>query len=205
MTASIEMEPVVTAEEQDRLRAGVWNLLGTMLAAAPSRELLDMLSRIEDPADGVKDAIGEAWLTLRMAAQRAQPEALAAEYQDVFIGLGGGEVTPYASWYLTGSLMERPLVELRQELKQLGVEREEGVSEPEDHAGMVCQIMALVLADPEYDFPRQQEFFQRHIEPWLGRLFKDLQEAPSASFYRAVGVLGEEFLRLEQHYYSMLG
>ncbi len=85
------------------------------------------------------------------------------------------------------------------------VEREEGVSEPEDHAGMVCQIMALVLADPEYDFPRQQEFFQRHIEPWLGRLFKDLQEAPSASFYRAVGVLGEEFLRLEQHYYSMLG
>lgn len=205
MTVQTEVEHTAVAAEQDQLRAGTWNLLGALLSDAPSQELLEALSQIEDPEDGVRDAMGEAWLTLRMAAQRAQVEALAAEYQDVFIGVGGGEVTAYASWYLTGSLMERPLIELRQELQQLGVEREEGVSEPEDHAGMVCQIMALVLTDSDYDFQRQKEFFQRHIEPWLGRLFKDLQEAASAKFYRAVGALGEEFLQLEQRYYSMLG
>lgn len=205
MTAQTDMERGATATEQDQLRAGVWNLLGNLLVQAPGQELLDVLSQIEDPEGGVRDAIGEAWLTLRMAAQRARPAAVEMEYQDVFIGVGGGEVTAYASWYLTGSLMERPLIELRQELQLLGVEREEGVSEPEDHAGVICQIMALVLTDPDCDFQRQKEIFQRHIEPWLGRLFEDLQKASSANFYRAVGALGEEFLQLEQSYYSMLG
>lgn len=204
MTAQIDMEHSV-AQEQDQLRAGIWNLLGNLLLDAPGQELLEALCEIEDPEDGVRDAMGEAWLTLRMAAQQAQPQPLALEYQDVFIGVGGGEVTAYASWYLTGSLMERPLIELRQELHKLGVEREERMSEPEDHAGVICQIMALVLTDLECNFQQQREFFQRHIEPWLGRLFMDLQEASSASFYRAVGALGEEFLQLEERYYAMLG
>jgi TorA maturation chaperone TorD len=205
MNAQIATEQVAAAAEQDQLRAGTWNLLGNLLAAPPGQELLEALCQIDEPEGSDRDAMAQAWLTLRLAAERAALPALEAEYQDVFIGVGGGEVTPYASWYLTGSLMERPLVLLRQELEELGFEREEGVSDPEDHAGAICQIMGLLISDPEFDFERQRSFFQRHVEPWLGRLLQDVQQAPSAVFYRAVGGLGEEFLQLEQRFFSMLG
>lgn len=188
--------------QQDQLRAGTWSLLGNLLAAAPAPDVLALLKRVED--GGGSSGIVNAWATLRLAAERAQPRALAEEYQDVFIGVGGGEITPYASWYMTGSLLERPLILLRQDQEALGVERQEGVSEPEDHAAAVCEVMALVISDPDVSFEWQKNFFQRHIAQWMGRFFKELQEAPSASFYRAVGGLGEEFVRLEQRYFSML-
>lgn len=189
--------------QQDQLRAGTWGLLGKLLSAAPTPDVLDLLTQVEATDEDV-DGIAGAWAMLRLAAGRAQPQPLAQEFQDVFIGVGGGEIIPYASWYMAGALMERPLVVLRQDLQALGVERQQGVSEPEDHAAAVCEVMALVATDQELTSDWQQVFFQRHIDPWMGRFFKELQEAPSASFYKAVGCLGEEFVRLEQRYYSML-
>ncbi|MEX0730840.1 MAG: molecular chaperone TorD family protein [Aquisalimonadaceae bacterium] len=188
---------------QDQLRAGTWSLLGNLLAAVPTADVLALLRQVED-AGHATDGVGGAWATLRLAAERARPERLAEEYQDVFIGVGGGEITPYASWYMTGSLLERPLILLRQDMEALGMERQQGVTEPEDHAAAICEAMALVISDPDVSFAWQREFFQRHIDPWMGRFFKELQEAPSASFYGAVGCLGEEFVRLEQRYFSML-
>jgi TorA maturation chaperone TorD len=55
----------------------------------------------------------------------------------------------------------------------------------------------LITADPPVSIERQQQFFTRHIEPWMSRFFGDLQQAPSARFYRAVGILGERFLAIE--------
>jgi TorA maturation chaperone TorD len=187
------------------MRAAAWSLLGNLLAAPPGEDLLALLRTIDITETAGKDAMANAWLALRLAAERVLSQELEEEYQDLFIGVGGGELTPYASWYLAGSLLERPLVELRQELEALGVERQEGVSEPEDHAGAVCQVMALVISDPEIDFDGQKLFFDRHVGPWMGRLFADLEQAESAAFYRAVGCVGSAFFELEQKYFSMLG
>lgn len=205
MSAQAEKPQTAMQIAQDQLRAGVWNLLGNLLAMPPTAETLDLLRQIDEQKEGTTDPIAQAWSTLRLAAESAEEAMVQEEFQDVFIGVGGGEVTPYASWYLTGSLFEQPLIALRQDLDALGLEREAGVSEPEDHAGAVCEMMALVIVDPDVDFQWQREFFQRHVEQWLGRLFADLQQAPSAAFYRAVGGVGEEFCKLEQHYFSVLG
>ena len=62
-----------------------------------------------------------------------------------FIGLGRGELLPYASYYLTGFLHERPLARLRADLKRLGIEAAPGQSEPEDHAAILCEIMAALV------------------------------------------------------------
>ena len=197
------MQKAAVARE-DEFRAGTWQLLGNLLAAPPSEDVLALLKGIAEPgSERPRDAIADAWATLRIAAERAQPLALEQEYQDVFIGVGGGEITPYASWYLTGSLLERPLIELRQDLDSLGIERQQGVSEPEDHAAAVCEVMAVVINAPDVDFDWQQQFFERHIHPWMASLFRELQEAPSAGFYKAVGCLGEAFVELEQRYFSM--
>lgn len=206
MSARVEQHQSAMHVAQDQLRAGVWGLLGNLLATAPTQETIALLRQIDGQKEGAADdAMAQAWSTLRLAAESAVEAVVAQEYQDVFIGVGGGEITPYASWYLTGSLFEQPLIALRQELESLGIEREEGVSEPEDHAAAICEMMALVIVDPEVDFKWQREFFQRHVEQWLGRMFVELQKAPSAVFYRAVGGVGEEFYKLEQHYFSVLG
>ncbi len=190
-------------DEQDRLRAGTWSLLGNLLAAPPDADLLQRLGDIDDRGIDDGDAMARAWSMLRLAAEQATTSEIAREYQAVFIGVGGGEIIPYASYYLTGSLLERPLILLRQDLQALGVERREQVSEPEDHAGAICEIMALVISDAEVSFEWQHAFFQRHLGGWMDRFFEEVQQAPSAGFYKAVGRLGEELVRLEQRYFSM--
>ncbi len=195
--------PAANVHADDMLRAGTWTMLGRLLAAAPDADLLQRLRAVDAENVEPQDALALAWSKLREAADRSQREALDMEYQDVFIGVGSGEVTPYASWYLTGSLMDRPLVELRKDLRALGVERQAGVSDPEDHAAAVCDVMALAITDEDVDFDWQRELFLRHVDQWMGRFFADLRAAPSADFYKTVGLFGEEFVRLEQRYFAM--
>lgn len=188
--------------DDEALRAGVWRLLATLLAAAPDEQRLDLLRGLELPVDesGNDDSMGSAWMTLRDAAKIAEPEALRREYQDLFIGVGGGEITPYASYYGSGQLMDRALVDLRRDLAMLGISRQDGTSEPEDHAAAVCEAMALAIEDADVDMAWQREFFERHIASWMGDLMQDLEAAAAARFYRAVAVFGQAFIALEHRY-----
>ena len=185
----------------EKLRANTWALLAHLLATPPDAQLLGRLARIEDEHGEPEDLLGAAWLMLGAAAGRASPAALDNEYHALFIGVGHGELLPYASWYLTGFLMEKPLAMLRADLARLGFERQDSVSEPEDHAAAVCDVMAMLAGDDEpAEVAEQAAFFGRHVAPWLGRFFRQLQEARSADFYRAVGQLGEQFLEVESKY-----
>lgn len=191
----------VAAEEQ--LRANTWSLLAQLLGAAPDERLLSVLAEIDPSEHDGDDLIAAAWRMLASAAGRNSPAELADEYQDLFIGVGRGELVPYGSWYLTGFLMEQPLARLREELRFLGFERQEGVKEPEDHAAALCDVMAMINGgDEPASLEAQAGFFDRHISPWMGRFFRDMQQAPSARFYRAVGQLGEQFIEVEKRYLS---
>ena len=142
---------------------------------------------------------------LAMSAGRATPEDVADEYQTLFIGLGRGELVPFGSWYLTGFLMEQPLARLRADMRKLGFEREEGVSEPEDHAAALCEMMALLAEEGgPGSLEAQAAFFETHIGTWMTRFFRDMQQASSARFYRAVGQLGEQFINTDQRYLDMV-
>jgi TorA maturation chaperone TorD len=197
------VEPAGPGDE-DLLRAAAYRLLGRLLAAPPDGGLLGRLQAIEVPAEAGQ-GLAVAWRSLGLAAERASVEAVADEFQDLFIGLGRGELVPYGSWYLTGFLMERPLALLRRELAALGFERQPGVCEPEDHAGALCEVMAMLIGGAERaPHAQQQRFFEQHLGSWLGRFFADLRGARSGRFYRAVGQLGEQFIGVEQQYYAML-
>ena len=183
--------------DEDRARGQVYALLGHLLAGPPDAELLESL-RGSAPEPGDRSLLAASWEMLAVAAARADLKELQSEYEALFIGLGRGEVVPYGSWYLTGFLMEQPLAQLRGDLRALGIERQPGVHEPEDHAAALCDTMTLlILGDEPASLERQHEFFARHLEPWLGRFFRDLQKAESARFYRAVGQLGEQFIGVE--------
>ncbi|MCK5396298.1 MAG: molecular chaperone TorD family protein, partial [Gammaproteobacteria bacterium] len=119
-------------DESQQIRASSYALLAALLANPPGDELLAQLQSIEAEKDDPKDIVN-AWSMLGLAAQRNHAKSVADEYHALFIGIGRGELVPFASWYLTGFLMEKPLAHLRQRLAELGYERQEYVNEPEDH------------------------------------------------------------------------
>lgn len=199
-TASTESTVDRDQGPEAALRAGTYALLARLLNAPPDRELLARLERLQESGSEA-GPMASAWGGLKLAAGRATPESASDEFQALFIGLGRGELVPYASWYLTGFLMEKPLAALRLDLQRLGFERQSGVAEPEDHAAALCDVMAMLTVDPAQDLQRQ--FFQQHLGSWMHRFFNDLARANSGRFYRAVGCLGEEFIQMEQRYLSM--
>jgi len=204
MTTEQATPPVAEAlTEEDEARARVYSLVAALLIRPPSAELLEALRGIEAD-DGQPGPMRAAWAMLKQAAAQAHSADVEGEYQELFIGVGRGELLPYGSWYMTGFLMEKPLAELRADLKRLGFERQEAAHEPEDHAAALCEIMSLIIASgAEISFEHQREFFGKHMGPWMGRFFTDLSKANSAKFYRAVGLLGEQFLDVERTYLSM--
>jgi len=194
---------VVTIEPENKLRADTYRLLGRLLGTPPDDATLALLATA--PTSEEDNLLAVAWRLLATSAGRAVANQVASEYEALFIGLGRGELMPYASWYLTGYLMEQPLAQLRSDMRELGFERRDNVSEPEDHAAALCEIMAfLATEDHACGLAQQAKFFHTHVEPWLARFFRDMQQARSACFYRAVGQLGEQFIDTDQRYLEMV-
>lgn len=195
---------VVTIEPENKLRADTYRLLGRLLGTPPDDATLALLATA--PTSEEDNLLAVAWRLLATSAGRAVANQVTSEYEALFIGLGRGELVPYASWYLTGFLMEQPLAQLRSDMRELGFERRDNVSEPEDHAAALCEIMALLAGDDESgSLETQAQFFENHVGPWIARFFRDMQQAPSAHFYRAVGQLGEQFIETDQRYLEMVG
>jgi TorA maturation chaperone TorD/DNA-binding transcriptional regulator YdaS (Cro superfamily) len=183
----------------DAARAQEYALLATLLASAPSAALLEQIAQLK--GDGT--ALGQAHAALADAASMAAPAEMEREYFDLFVGLGRGELLPYASYYLTGFLNERPLSRLRDDLAALGIERVQDSFEPEDHAATLCEIMAgLAAARFRVSPETQRDFFEKHMCRWMGHLFADIEKAESAKFYRSVGTLGRVFLEIESEAFT---
>jgi TorA maturation chaperone TorD len=196
-------EPAMPLDEEDEARARVWALLGRLLLAPPDADALAQLGALgadpETPAGRALDA-------LAVAARRAEPARVKDEYDTLFIGLVRGELIPFASYYLTGFLHEKPLAKLRGAMAELGIAVREGVAEPEDHIGALAEMMAGLIGGAfgaPADLATQQRFFEDHIAGWAGRFFDDLQNAAAADFYKPVGALGRALLGLEAEAFAM--
>jgi TorA maturation chaperone TorD len=189
-----------TIDEIDLARAQEYALLSVLLAQAPDATLLARLAQLRGDAS----PLGLAHAALAEAASRASVERLEREYFDLFIGLGRGELLPYGSYYLSGFLHERPLARLRAYLSELRIERAASEHEPEDHAAILCEIMAGVVGG-RLSAPAgaDRELFEHHLAPWLGRFFADLERAEAADFYRRVGTLGRVFMEIETQAFAL--
>jgi len=187
-------------DEIDHARAREYSLLAALLSRSPDARMIEHLVGLSGDAT----PLGAAHAALSAAAASINPERIDREYFELFVGLGRGELFPYASYYLTGYLYGRPLARVRETLKQLGLERTEGQSEPEDHAAVLLEVMAG-LASGQIVAPGETErdIFETHLEPWIGRFFSDLEHAQSAKFYACVGTLGRIFTEVEAEAFSL--
>jgi len=188
-------------DEVETARAHEYALLAALLTRAPDDELLARIARL----GGNETPLGSAHAALARAAA-ADPDTVEREFFELFIGVGRGELLPYASFYLTGFLHERPLARLRADLAALGIERAPDQSEPEDHAAVLCEVMAGLIGGAFVaTAAEQQRFFDQHLSPWLGRFFADLAAAESARFYRHVGAIGRLFIGIEAEAFALAG
>jgi TorA maturation chaperone TorD len=185
---------VAVVDEVDLARAQEYSLLSALLVRSPDAPMLGRLARLR----GDTSPLGLAHTALGEAAARTDAASAAREHFSLFVGLGRGELLPYASYYLTGFLHGRPLASLRQALQRIGVERLDEQAEPEDHAPILLEIMAG-LAGGAIPAPAgtDREIFDDHLAPWIARFFSDLEQAASASFYASVGTLGRTFMEIE--------
>lgn len=190
--------------EEDRMRADLYNFLGVILSRPPDEMLLAQTKSLS----GDESELGQAISTLAKVAALSKPRVVVSEFNKLFIGLGRGELLPYASYYLTGFLNEKPLAILRQDMAANGIARAENVFEPEDNIASLMEMMGALIVG-RFGSPagltRQKTFFNKHIGPWAAHFFSDLEAAEGSVFYTPVGTVGRLFMEIETEGFRLSG
>jgi TorA maturation chaperone TorD len=200
MTPTALAAPIVVPE--DRLRADLYNFLGLILSGPAGEMMLEQTALLS----GDSTELGQAVASLARVAKVSKPAAVESELNALFVGLGRGELLPYASYYLTGFLNEKPLAALRRDMAVRGITRAANVYEPEDNIASLLEMMggqivgrfgkATTLGD-------QKAFFNKHISPWAGHFFSDLEAAKNSVLYASVGAVGKAFMAVEVESFRM--
>lgn len=188
----------LSVHDEDLARADAYAVLANLLFAAPSSSLLESLVDARREGDG---ELTRAWNALCTASTDAA--AIADEYAALFVSIGKPPVSLYASWYLTGFLMEKPLALLRDDLLALGLARNSEQHDPEDHIAGELDVMRHLILSGDDGPVSQARFFQRHLQPWYGALCTSLAAADAARFYRAVAQFMSAFLDMERDYFAL--
>ncbi|MEK9673389.1 MAG: molecular chaperone TorD family protein [Rhodospirillaceae bacterium] len=180
------------------MRAGVYALLARLLGRPMDNETIAFVRGLS----GDDSELGRAIDALAGLSARSTQVAAEDEFTELFYGFGaGGELAPFASQYLTGFVYEKPLADLRGDLAELGIARQDGVTDPEDHMAFICEVMHGLITgafgEPA-DLENQRAFFERHLAPWASHFFTDMEQAKAAAIYMPVGTIGRVFMDIEK-------
>mgnify|MGYP006293629769 CR=1 FL=1 len=168
---STDFEQPAPDEALQRTRAEAYSLLGALLRQPPEGGLLVRLAELQWESD-LPHTLAAGLEEVRDSSRTYSAEAAAEEFRLLFVGLGRGEIVPYASWYREGALQAAPLARLRSDLGRLGIAPTPETSEPEDHAALLCETMALLARDMGADSGAYAGFFREHLAPWMFDFFE---------------------------------
>ena len=188
--------------EEDQLRADMYSFIANMIRTEPSQELIDSVKSLS----GDSSSIGSSIKLISKLASTLHISEIQQEYVNLFLGVGRGELLPFASYYLTGFLNDKPLSKLRDDMNKLGVVRLKEVKEPEDHVSSLFDIMAGLITGQfgkVYSISEQSDFFEKHLNSWVHLLMSDIESAKTAVFYAPIGSLGKEFINIEREAFRM--
>jgi TorA maturation chaperone TorD len=204
-------EPGQALDEEDRARADLYGVLACLWYAAPDQALLDALaSNGGAPDDGSETELVKAWQALSRAAAGADPRALTHEYDDLFVGTGRAEITLYCSHYMTETGHERLVVALRDQLRELGLQRSHESHEPEDHLAALLEVMRhliverIVQRESGSQTGFQIDFFSGYIQQAYPSLTEAVLRSEGVDFYKHVARLTRAFLDVETQSFNMI-
>lgn len=196
-----------SALDEEIARAEVYGLLAQLYYAPASPKLLAAMRAAATEAPVAGAFLEEPWRELVGAARATNEAEIAAEYGDLFGGVGKPEVYLFASHYLSGFLNDRPLVRLRDDLARLGLARADAMPETEDHVACLCEVMRFLIAGDDAavsNLARQREFFAAHLQPWINDLCDAVQAHPKARFHAALAGFTRAFMSVEAQGFDML-
>ena len=134
-------ESISEIKEEDQLRADMYSFIAKMIRTEPSEELLVSVKKLT----GDNSSIGNAIKLISKLASTMHISEIQDEYVNLFLGVGRGELLPFASYYLTGFLNDKPLSKLRNDMNKIGIVRVKDVKEPEDHISSLFDIMSGLI------------------------------------------------------------
>ncbi|MDD5332504.1 MAG: molecular chaperone TorD family protein [Rhodoferax sp.] len=196
-----------SALDEETARSELYGLLALLYYAPPTAALLAQLRVAVTEAPAAGAFLEEPWRALVGLARELPAEAIQSEYDALFGGIGKPEIYLYGSHFLSGFLNEKPLARLRADLDQLGLARDQKMSETEDHIAYLCEVMRYLIAGDDVavaNLTRQREFFAVHLQPWVMRLCDALEQHPKACFYAALAQLTRAFMGVEAQGFDML-
>ena len=197
--------------EEDVARADLYGLLATLFYQAPDDDLLHRIAASAAYGTGSEApdsaALTQAWDELVRVASSSTAQEWADEYQELLIGIGKPEVFLYGSYYQSGFLNEKPLVRLRDSLKELGLEAAENITESEDHIASLCEVMRYLIAGDDLaiaNLTQQKKFFDEHLRSWVQELCDATEVHPMANHYKSVAMLAKAFFEVEAYAMDMV-
>ena len=203
-TAPLSDEPAGDADEL--ARAEVYGLLAALFQAAPSTDFYAQLQVAATQAPVAGAFLERSFSELVAAARRLPLAAVRAEYATLFEAIGKPEVFLFASYFIAGSLNEKPLVLLRDALRALGIERDPMIVETEDHIACLCEVMRYLIAGDDLGaghLATQQRFFNTQLRPWTDALWDAIEAHPKSDFYRALAAFARDFFSVEAQAFDM--
>ncbi|MGS0758062.1 TorD/DmsD family molecular chaperone, partial [Roseateles sp. GG27B] len=124
----------------------VYGLLANLFYAPPSADMFAQLQVAVTEAPAAGAFLENSWTEVVAASRRLTLAEASDEFVALFGGVGKPEICVYGSWYIAGYLNQKPLVDLRNDLARLGLERPTGVLETEDHVASLCEVMRFLIA-----------------------------------------------------------
>ena len=196
-----------TVGAEEGARADLYRLLAQLWVGPPDVELLQGIQAAPAEPREQTGHLEAAWRALLAAMRATSVEATADEYDALFLGVGKPEILLYASYYLAGSLNERPLALLRDDLRALGLTRDAARGETEDHIAFLFEVMHCLIVGDDVsvcNLEQQRRFFRAHLQPWVGELCNAVNAHPRAATWRAVADLTRTFMQVEAQAFDML-
>ena len=183
---------------EEQARANLYGLLARLFYAPPDATLLKAIA-----GERLEGDLARPWQDMASAAATADPGAVREEYEAAFSGTGKAPVTLYTTAYSIRYANETPRAHLRGELARLGLARQAGAYEPEDHIAALCDTMRYLVAK-QNDLEVQRGFFSRWIYPTGEPLCIAIERSDKTSFYKAVARVANGFCTLEHMAFEML-
>jgi TorA maturation chaperone TorD len=194
-------------DREELARAEVYGLLAALFYAPPGAELHAQLQVAPTEAPAAGGFLEGSWMELVAASRRLALPQIADEYGALFQGVGKPEIFLYGSYHVAGHLNEKPLVELRDALAALGLERASHVEETEDHIASLCEVMRYLIAGGDLavsNLAKQRAFFNGHIRLWVDSMLEAIAAHPRADFYRVVALFARDFFAVEGQGFDLL-
>jgi TorA maturation chaperone TorD len=192
---------------EELARAELYGLLAQLWLAPPEETLLQRFKVAVTQAPEAGGDLEAPWQALVAAMRATHMAEAAAEHDALFGGVGKPEIFVYASYYLSGFLNERPLAQLREHLQSLGLTRDDGRGETEDHIAYLFEVMRYLIAGDDVEvcnLEQQRRFFRAHLQPWAVQLCETVEAHPRAKIWRAVAEMTRLFVQVETQAFDLL-